>query len=66
MTPERWERIKSAIWKVEIELDSAMCNDGGEDEATKERAERLLADATRLRRALIRSFGATPPGTEDR
>jgi len=56
MTKDRWEKIESAIWNVEIELDSATCNDGGEDEATKEKAEGLLVDATRLRKRLIRAF----------
>lgn len=56
MTPTRWEKINNAIFVVEIELDSAMCDDGGEDEETKEQAEQLLAGATRLRKRLQRAF----------
>ncbi len=62
MTPERWEKIHDAIFVVEIELDSAMCRDGGEDEQTKEQAERLLADATTLRKRLVRAFKSQPDG----
>jgi hypothetical protein len=56
MTPERWIKIEAAIWIVEIELDSATCLDGGEDEETKEKAERYLAQATTLRKRLIAAF----------
>jgi hypothetical protein len=56
MTPERWSKINDAIFTVEIELDSAMRNDSNEDEETKEDAERLLADATTLRKRLQRAF----------
>lgn len=56
MTPERWEKIHDAIFVVEIELDSATCRDGGEDEQTKETAARLLDDATTLRKRLQRAF----------
>jgi hypothetical protein len=56
MTHERWEKISDAIFVVEIELDSATCLDGGEDENTKDKAERLLADATTLRKRLQRAF----------
>lgn len=56
MTPERWEKINDAIFTVEIELDSAMSNDGGEDEETKKDAERLLDDCATLRKRLQRAF----------
>lgn len=59
MTPDLWEEIESAIWKVEIGLDTATCRDGGQDEETKAKAESLLGDATRLRKRLIRAFGET-------
>lgn len=52
----RWEKIKQGIWDVEIGLDSAMCDDGEEDEETKEVVEGLLKDATRLRKHLLRAF----------
>lgn len=59
MTAERWEKIHDAIFIVEIELDSAMCDDGGEDDTTQRAAERLLADATFLRKKLQRAFKQT-------
>ena len=62
MTLERWKRIEDAIFVVEIELDSAMCDDGGEDEETKELAEELLADTVKLRKRLLRAF--KPEGGE--
>jgi hypothetical protein len=57
MTPERWQAIIDGIWAVEIGLDSAMCNDSGNSEEVKILAEWLLADATRLRKAIVRQFG---------
>jgi hypothetical protein len=60
MTPERWGKIHDAIFVVEIELDSAMCLDGGEDEQTKDLAERLLADVTTIRKRLQRAFKPKP------
>ena len=62
MTPKRWKTIHDAIFVVEIELDSAMCRDGGEDEATKADAERLLVDVTTIRKRLQRTFNRPANG----
>jgi len=59
MTEERKRKIANAIWALEIELDSTMCKDGGEDEETKEKAEYRLPEVTYLRRRLQRDFAFT-------
>lgn len=59
MTVTRRDKILSAIWTAEIELDAAMCRDGGESEEVAELAEGFLEDITRLRKRLIKAFGAS-------
>lgn len=59
MTKERYDKIEHLAMSLEIELDSATCNDGGEDERTKELAERYLEQATTLRKRLVRTFSPT-------
>jgi hypothetical protein len=61
MTSERYAKLLDAAWVVEIQLDSATCDDGGEDDVTKEITERLLVDATRLRKLIQRNLAPEAP-----
>ena len=56
MKAKYWDKIYEAIFTVEIQLDSAVC-DKTESDDTREWAERYLSEVTSLRKRMIKRFG---------